>query len=189
MNTVYDQLRESLHEEYQWLNQTYPLGKKMECGLHVFHEEASDEKECINGLAFYHFHKTIIETDIFLFLDTQKRFSEHDRKIMEMYKIKADYDLYFWMLYHEYGHVMEMKRIRKKSKLRTVKKQMNRYLKKTAAIREAVAKGHITETCGERLYRLLQEEVSADRFANAQYQKRKEEIQQHIRKITNVEGE
>jgi len=189
MNDTFKLLKKSLTEEFEWLKKNYPLGEKMECHFHVFHEgeDATDDEVEINGFATYEFVNKFIQSDIFLMLDTKKRFDDLDHDVMAKFQIEKDYDLYFWMLYHEYGHIFDIKKIRKRSKLRIVKKKMTAYLNMTRKIRRKTDQGYITEKEGEELYRKLQPEMAADRFANVIYKNKKDVIKKYVERLNDFE--
>lgn len=191
MSEKFYQLKESLEKEYKWLLTHYPLSRGTETFLHVFYEgEEQEEEEYveINGFASYKFIQKKMEIDILLLLDMKKRFDDHDHQVMKKYGIREDYDLYFWMLYHEYGHVLDMCRIRRKSGLRILKKQMSDYGKHTHRIHQKMDVGVLTQEEGDRLYRELEHEKKADRFANAIYKKKKSDIKNYIENM-NKGGE
>jgi hypothetical protein len=191
MSEKFYKLKAYLEKEYKWLLTNYPLSRGMESFLHVFYEgEEPDEENIveINGFASYNFIQKQIETDILLMLDMQKRFDDHDLQVMKKYGINVDYDLYFWMLYHEYGHLLDMCKIRRKSGLRILKKQMSDYAKHTERIHRKMDQGVISQEEGDFLYRELAHEKKADRFANAIYKKKKSDITNYIENM-NKGGE
>jgi len=183
MSEKFYQLKALLEKEYKWLLENYPLSKGTNTFFHVFYEGEDQEEEEIveiNGFASYTFVQKKMDIDILLLIDMQKRFDEHDRQVMKKYGIQEDYDLYFWMLYHEYGHVLDMCKIRRKSGLRILKKQMSDYGKHTHRIHRKMDAGIFTQEEGDRMYRELEHEKKADRFANAIYKKKKSDITTYI---------
>lgn len=185
MNDKYFYIRKCLHNEFEYLNRGYPLGNKFKNELHVMPED--EESGGINGFAFYNLKKEGFSADVFLIIDTELRFDDNDKKIMKKNNIEEKGHLLFWLLYHELGHIFDLRKSKNKMGIKKVKKRMNIYIKKTEKIRKMVKQGIIENEYGEEIYRKIREEIVADSFANKIYRIRKKEIEKYIEEFKRIE--
>lgn len=186
MKSKFTHLRESMNIEFKWLQNQFTVNYFKEINLKIYNtgsEQSSSWGEEKNGYLMYDIDEPDEGCDILLFLNSQLILDEMDRHILKEYQIDDGYDLYYFMLYHEFGHLLDIQHTFTKHGYDGMYEKLEGYERERKEIEKLWDEEKINESEAQERYRKLAFENSADLFAFDIYHKRIEFIREYIKKM------
>lgn len=186
MKSKFTYLRESMKTEFEWLRKQFPVSYFGEIKLRIYNtgsEQSSAWEEEKNACLMYDIDEPKDGCDIVLFLNMSLKHDEMDEKMMEKYELGNSYDIYFFMLYHEFGHLLDMSRTYLENGFEGLYEKLEDYEEQRKDIENLWDAGFIEEAEAQFRYRKLTFETNADNFAYEIYHKRIELIREYIVKM------
>lgn len=177
MNRAFSKKIAILRREFQWLKKQYPLKYLQIEPLTIFNLENSISEEKIipykeTGISQF-FIGDDIHFGILFELHPSYELNEHDIWLTSLHNIKEEH-FYYWLLYHEYGHLIDMNTMRKKHNTHFILESIDQHEKHILHLKKMKRSKQIEEQTIYHFYRELPFEKRADTFANEIYQQRKE---------------
>ena len=184
MNAKHYKVKEKLSEEFEWLKKNYPLSSFQHIELKVYRAEEynafhTDPYEAgyttkeIDAFLLEAIHEEQLQHAIFLITNQQYELTEIDKMVLEKGGLKEEH-LYYFLLYHEYGHLVHLHDTYGKKGIvgyLDEKEKMGEEIEQLILLKD---KKQITEHEMQRQYRELWFEKYADDFAYEIYKLRKE---------------
>lgn len=198
MRSKLKKIKLQLKTEFEWLKFAYPISEYKIEDIKIFDaksynlseeddfEETYEEKE-IDGFIYNLEAENVLTYGICMIIDDKVVAEETDKIIMKKNKIKDEKHLMFYILYHEYGHLIEIEEILKEKGEEGLEVSMEEYDLKVEELMEKFFYGEITEKEMDKKYRELKKEEYADSFANKIYELRKDKIEQFFKKWGELE--
>lgn len=159
-------IKKEIQKEYQWLQKKFPITFTHDICLHLI---SSDEEQY--SAVFFDLEKNswVIHMEI----KTEPVFDEYDKKRLTRYEIPQTEDVYFFMLYHEYGHIWEIEQLSYKVGFEKAMEYMKQYERDVNDLLDKREEALITEDELNHQYENLSPELFAEKFAVATFNKRK----------------
>lgn len=189
MDSNYDKVKKKLSEELEWLKENHPLSLFSHLELNIYnakhyndlyqedHNDHYEEKET-DAFLMETIEEQQLQHAIFLIISEQHVLDEVDKMVLTKGNVKEEH-LFYFMLYHEYGHLVHLHNSYQKKGLTGYldeKEEMEEQLERLILLKE---KEEIAEEEFHIRYRELWFEQYADNFAYAVYQKRKETFEEN----------
>ncbi|OIJ19295.1 hypothetical protein BKP45_14165 [Anaerobacillus alkalidiazotrophicus] len=175
--------KNTLLKEYDWLKTTFPINGFVLRKLNIYnckdynkkyandHQEKYKEKD-IDAFVMEKISFDKIEMSIFMILDEEHELDTIDLMVLEKGKINPDH-LFFWMLYHEYGHIYQLQRTFRLKGYDGFLDERDESEELINQLYDQYCRGEILKKDLDKAYRNLWFEKEADDFANHVYQQRK----------------
>lgn len=171
-----------LKKEYDWLREQYPTDKiHVEKELKLFdikkyeNNNGWEISEEISASIHEWWAEGTPHFGIMMELEETVMLDQHDIDLMKKNKVNETH-LYFWMLYHEYGHLVQMNETVKNKGLDALIEELNENNEEVEKIFILHEKNKISEQEADKRYRELWFEQYADNFANKIYSIKKESL-------------
>lgn len=145
----------------------------MPCLSSEIRSEYEDDKQRDAGIINKEDEENIVLIEMVI-EETEVVFDEAEQILAQKNEIKEKTnDIYFYMLYHEYGHILEMDKTCINYGIEKLKSELNNHQKEVVRLWNEYEKGNLSRYESQRLYRNLPEERKADEFAEKIYKIRK----------------
>jgi hypothetical protein len=175
-----EDVKEKIKSEYFWLRENYPLPLFSEIKLKIFNpnaynmifgqDEPYKEKE-IGGVVLDKLEEEILEFNIILILAKHWEIDEADEYTLNKYKVNPQH-LPFWILYHEYGHIVDVHNVYKKRGLKGLEKYYENVEQEIIKLEQKMEKKKLNYKEVNERYKKLKTERKADEFAEERYKER-----------------
>lgn len=177
MELNFSNVKKKLEEEFYWLEKNFPTERFDQVSTHIYdfkdynkthksEDEFSYGDNEVNAYLFHHVNDKKLELAILMVLNSAYELTEWDRIILDKGSIKDEH-LFYFMLYHEYGHLIQMHDTYKRFGI-------SGFIQILEEMAEETEK--IDTTAKKELYRELWFEREADEFAYKIYELRKEKL-------------
>lgn len=173
-------------EEYQWLREVYPIEEFGEIPLKIYnakdynesygslHQDEYKEKE-IDAFVTDMYMNDEIKMAIFLIISEDYEKDKSDEIVLKNGNIEEKH-FYYWLLYHEYGHLLQLQRTYNKHGVKGIMEQKEEESEEVDKITSLYFSGKISDEEYDIKYRELWFEKEADNTANKIYDIRKQNL-------------
>lgn len=173
----YQKMKKIIKEEFEWLMKNYPIGLFKKIDFKIYNIEDVKKLDMNKRNGFFIYDMEFFERcDIVLIYEEETKLNLFEKSILKKNEQKEK--VYFYMLYHEYGHVITMEELYRKKNKEEVKRIFDEYGEKVESILQRRERGEITEEKEKNLYKKLDLEKEADLFANKLLKLREEKIKE-----------
>lgn len=166
-------LKKGLKKEFRLLVEKYQLDKAFNLGIDIFPSSKYDNS---TSYLFYEFHDENIDTTIFMTINIHDSFSEKDKKLLKEINSEQKEAIFYFRLFHEFGHLVQMNEFYKKGGIQYIKDEMKNYEKEVEMIHKKIENEELSEKEAMKEYENLIWEKFADDFAKKEMFLRKESL-------------
>lgn len=186
MSLNFNNVKKKLEKEFEWLRQHYPINGFSEVELKIYDyntynkvhgdetEEEYDEKE-VDAFVIDNIVEDDVQFAIFMIVNSEHVPDEVDKMVLAKGSVEEK-DLFYFILYHEYGHLRQLHSTYSKSGKKELQREMEEMSDELEKLMNKREKEEINEEEFEKKYRELWFEEAADNFAYQIYQERKNEL-------------
>lgn len=186
MKNTFSVYKKNLLSEFEWLREQYPLENFRIHPLSVFDYQYYNEHHIYEKEEEYHEKEVdafmvntvinnVVEAKIIMIISEKHEPDDVDEMNMNSFDIEPEH-LFYWILYHEYGHLVQLHKTYVKNGLEAMEKERDESDEEVDKLENKLELGFITDDEFDKAYRNLWFEKVADDFANHIYQIRKNEL-------------
>ena len=179
-------IKKGLEKEFEWFTKQYEMTYFQDIRLRIFpigKNESETWGEEKNGYLLYEHDEPQNGCDIILVLNTDILHDDIDRMMISKYQLGPTYELYFFMLYHELGHLMDLEKAYEDQGSLGISRKLHQYQREVECVEEEYRIGKLKDREISMMYRNLVFEKFADEFASKIYHKRISFIREYIHEM------
>ena len=179
--TSYTNIKQQIKTEFDWLTNQYPtegfqveklliLNSKEHKQLFALDEEYNELD--LSGYVFDTLSSHACKFQIVLIINKCYQLDEQDSNMLKRHSVHPHH-LPHWILFHEYGHIMDFHQVFKKKGIRALQKYATKTEKEIERVYKKFTNNEISYSEMNVLYKQTTSEKNADEFAMRFYKERK----------------